>query len=100
MMNITPLLSNAIAGSAPESAQSAPVSSNKFLDMVNDALTNVSSLQAQASTAEQSFAAGDPGATLGKALVGSDRAEVAWNATVAVRDEVVSAYQSIMNMQF
>jgi flagellar hook-basal body complex protein FliE len=40
------------------------------------------------------------GATLPKALVASDQAEVAWNATVAVRNEVVSAYQSIMNMQF
>jgi flagellar hook-basal body complex protein FliE len=57
-------------------------------------------LQAQASDAEQGVAAGTPGVTLGKALVGSDRAEVAWNATVAVRNEVVSAYQSIMNMQF
>jgi flagellar hook-basal body complex protein FliE len=60
----------------------------------------VSATQKSAATAEGSYAAGVPGASIGQALVASDRAEVAWNATVAVRNEVVSAYQSIMNMQF
>jgi flagellar hook-basal body complex protein FliE len=71
-----------------------------FLDLVNQALKGVSSAQAQASTAEAGYTIGAPGATLGKALVASDQAEVAWNATVSVRNEVVTAYQSIMNMQF
>jgi len=57
-------------------------------------------VQSAATSAEAGYAAAVPGATLGKALVASDRAEVAWNATVAVRNEVVSAYSSIMNMQF
>jgi len=70
------------------------------LDVVNDALKNVSGLQAQAAQSEAAVAAGVPGVSLGQALVSSDRAEVAWSATVAVRDEAVSAYQSIMNMQF
>jgi flagellar hook-basal body complex protein FliE len=71
-----------------------------FLDLVNQALHGVSNAQGQAATAEAGYTIGAPGATLGNALVASDRAEVAWNATVAVRNEVVSAYQSIMNMQF
>ena len=49
---------------------------------------------------EAGFAAGVPGDTLAKALVASDRAAVAWNATVAVRNELLAAYQSVMNMQF
>jgi flagellar hook-basal body complex protein FliE len=57
-------------------------------------------LQAAAAQSEAAVAAGVPGVSLGQALVNSDRAEVAWTATVAVRDEVVSAYQAIMNMQF
>lgn len=71
-----------------------------FLSLITDALQNVSAQQSAATNAEAGYAAGVPGATLGKALVASDRATVAWNATVAVRNEVVSAYQSIMNMQF
>jgi len=75
-------------------------SAGGFLDVVNNALKNVSAMQATAAGAEAAVAAGTPGVSMGQALVDSDRAEVAWSATVAVRDEVVSAYQSIMNMQF
>ncbi|MDR3520773.1 MAG: flagellar hook-basal body complex protein FliE [Acidocella sp.] len=73
-------------------------SAGSFFNMIDSALKNVSSVQQTAVSAESSYASGLPGATLGNALVSSDRAEVAWNATVAVRNEVVSAYQSIMNM--
>lgn len=71
-----------------------------FLSLVANALQTVSTQEVHANTAEASYAAGVPGATLSKALVASDRANIAWNATVAVRNEVVSAYQTIMNMQF
>lgn len=71
-----------------------------FVDLIDSALRGVSAAQGGAATAEASYAAGAPGATLGQAVVASDRAELAWNATVAVRNEVVAAYQSIMNMQF
>ena len=71
-----------------------------FLDLMGGALKGVSATQSAATSAEAGYAAGVPGATLSQALVASDRAQVAWNATVAVRNEVVSAYQTIMNMQF
>ncbi|HTQ71227.1 MAG TPA: flagellar hook-basal body complex protein FliE [Acidocella sp.] len=86
----------ATAGSSP----SGTGAQSSFLDLATAALKDVSGAQAQASTAEASYAAGVPGATLAHALVASDRAETAWSATVAVRNEAVSAYQSIMNMQF
>ncbi|MDE2319269.1 MAG: flagellar hook-basal body complex protein FliE [Rhodospirillales bacterium] len=84
---------------SPGASHSAPQPGN-FLNLISDALQGVSAQQSSAATAEAGYAAGAPGATLGKALVASDRAEVAWNATVAVRNEVVSAYQAVMNMQF
>ena len=71
-----------------------------FFGTLNQALTDVSAAQGQATAAEAGYAAGVPGATLAKALVANDHAAVAWNATVAVRNELVAAYQSVMNMQF
>ncbi|GAB0116667.1 hypothetical protein Acid7E03_07390 [Acidisoma sp. 7E03] len=71
-----------------------------FLGMVDAALRTVSADQNEAAGAQSRFVTGAPGATLAQALVASDRAEVGWNATVAVRNEIVSAYQSIMSMQF
>jgi len=87
------------AAAAPPAPNAAAPQAN-FLDLVDAALSGVSAAQGAAATAEAGYAAAMPGATLGRALVASDRAEVAWNATVAVRNEVVSAYQSIMNMSF
>ena len=89
---------NSAAAMPSNSAQTAQP--GHFSSLVSNALQDVSAQQSAATSAEASYAAGVPGATLGKALVASDRATVAWNATVAVRNEVVSAYQSIMNMQF
>ncbi|OYV28789.1 MAG: flagellar hook-basal body complex protein FliE [Acidocella sp. 20-61-6] len=99
-MTISTILAVANHATAPVASGSSAINAgtNSFFDMINTALTNVSAAQKVATAAESSYAAGLPGATLGNALVNSDRAEVAWNATVAVRNEVVSAYQSIMNM--
>jgi flagellar hook-basal body complex protein FliE len=79
--------------------QDAPGAS-QFLGLVDSALRGVSVAQDGAAAAESGFVTGAPGATLGQALVASDRAQIGWNATVAVRNEVVAAYQSIMSMQF
>jgi flagellar hook-basal body complex protein FliE len=86
---------SSLAGTSTTAAQPG-----NFLGLVADALQGVSAQQSAATATEAGYAAGVPGATLGKALVASDRAEVAWNATVAVRNEVVAAYQAVMNMQF
>ena len=88
-----------VAGAESPAAAIAAPGAN-FLDMITGDLHGVSTAQSAAAKAQAGYAVGAAGATLPKALVASDQAEVAWNATVAVRNEVVSAYQSIMNMQF
>ena len=93
------------AAAAPAGAVAATTATSGtlqpgFLDTLNQALQSVSTTQGQATAAEAGFSASVPGATLAKALVANDRAAVAWNATVGVRNELVSAYQSVMNMQF
>jgi flagellar hook-basal body complex protein FliE len=88
-------------GSGAESA-TGPSSSGEqqgFGATLQQALADVSQSQAAASTAENAVAAGEPGASTSTALVLSDRAEIGWNAVVAVRNEVVSAYQTMTNMQ-
>lgn len=95
----SPVLSTFLSNmTAPLAGAPATTAGGNFMAMINGALQSVSSAQSAATTAEAGYAAGLPGASLGHALVSSDRAEIAWNATVAVRNEVVSAYQSIMNM--
>jgi flagellar hook-basal body complex protein FliE len=70
-----------------------------FIDTLSGALQGVSDAQGAASSAETAVATGAPGASMASALVLSDKAEIGFNAVVAVRNEVVSAYQTLMNMQ-
>jgi flagellar hook-basal body complex protein FliE len=91
---------NTAADASVASAAPGVSGAADFAGLAAAALREVSAAQGSAASAEAGYAAGAPGATVGRALVASDRAEISWNATVAVRNEIVSAYQSIMNMQF
>lgn len=70
-----------------------------FLSTVHNALNDVSSAQSSASIAQDNVTAGKPGASEATAMLLSDRAELAWSGVVAVRNEVVAAYQTLTNMQ-
>ena len=48
--------------------------------------------------AANSIESGDGGVSLVKAMIASQKASVAFDAAVQVRNRVVSAYQDIMNM--
>ncbi|MBW4024861.1 MAG: flagellar hook-basal body complex protein FliE [Proteobacteria bacterium] len=99
-MTISALSSVQALVGADAGTSQAVATQGGFLNLIDSALRNVSSTQNAAATAESGYTVGATGSTLGGALVASDRAQVAWNATVAVRNEVVAAYQSIMSMQF
>jgi flagellar hook-basal body complex protein FliE len=79
--------------------QGSHAAKSDFLATMNQALSGISQNQALANNAEQAVASGAAGASMSSALVLSDRAEIGFNATVAVRNELVSAYQTVMNMQ-
>lgn len=74
-------------------------SASQFAGLLQNALSAVSQSQEGAAAAENAVATGAPGASTSTALVLSDKAELNWTALVSVRNEVVSAYQTIMNMQ-
>jgi flagellar hook-basal body complex protein FliE len=92
-----PNVFDALSTTSAQSSAGGP-SSDGFVGMLSQALGTVSSDQAAATSAENAVAKGDPNASMASALVLSDRAELGWNAVVAVRNEVTAAYQSIMNM--
>lgn len=95
-----PTISSLVSGVGSSGASAgADAATPSFLDTVQHALGQVSAAQNAAASAEQAVASGAPGASTATALVLSDRAELAWSAVVAVRNETVSAYQTVMNMQ-
>ena len=79
-------------------AQPGQVNGNTFGSLLNNAINTVNQYQAESSLAATQVETGDGGASLVKAVIASQKASVAFQATVQVRNRVVSAYQDIMNM--
>jgi flagellar hook-basal body complex protein FliE len=79
----------------------APDSSSKvsFSDALKGALQNVSDAQNNASDMGKKFAAGDDSVSLSDTMIAMQKANIDFQAAIQVRNKLVSAYTTIMNMQ-
>lgn len=69
-----------------------------FSSVLKKGLDAVNSTQANAATMAARFERGEPGVELSQVMLEANKAQVAFRATVEVRNRLVSAYQDIMNM--
>ena len=69
-----------------------------FQQTLNQAIDKVSQTQATSSGLQQAFEMGDPRADLARVMVAMQESQVAFRATVEVRNRLVQAYQDVMNM--
>ena len=69
-----------------------------FAQTLSNTLDKVSATQARASELQQAFELGDPRADLARVMVAMQQSQVAFRATVEVRNRLVQAYQDVMNM--
>jgi flagellar hook-basal body complex protein FliE len=84
------------AGGAEGVESSSKVS---FSDALKAQLENVSNAQNQADDMGKKFAAGDDSVNLSDTMIAMQKASITFQATVQVRNKLVSAYHDIMNMQ-
>ncbi|MFS2019630.1 flagellar hook-basal body complex protein FliE [Massilia sp. GER05] len=82
---------------APDAAESSTRVS--FSDALQASLQNVSNSQIQADEMGKKFAAGDDSVSLSDTMIAMQKASINFQATVQVRNKLVSAYHDIMNMQ-
>lgn len=83
----TALTPSSNAGSAP------------FSDLMTDAIGQVNSLEDQATTAVSGLMTGT-GIDVHTAMIASEKASMALELALAVRNKAVQAYQQVMSMQF
>jgi flagellar hook-basal body complex protein FliE len=83
---------------SPANVATQPSNNTDFTNALTQALQTVNKHQMEASQAAQRIEAGDGGVSLVKAVIAAQKASVAFDAAVQVRNRVVSAYQDIMNM--
>jgi len=85
---------------APAAAGAAPAAARvDFADALKASLDQVSSSQVKADEMGQRFAAGDDTVSLSDTMIAMQKANINFQATVQVRNKLVSAYHEIMNMQ-
>ena len=81
---------------AAAGAQGANATS--FANVLKQGLDRVNEAQNRAADVATKFERGVPGIELSQVMLESQKASVAFRATVEVRNRLVSAYQDIMNM--
>jgi flagellar hook-basal body complex protein FliE len=73
--------------------------STPFADLMNDAVGTVNRLEKQADAAVTGLMTGS-GVSVHQAMIADEKAGLAFEMVLAVRNKAVEAYQSMMGMQF
>lgn len=95
------------SAAAPLEGISAPTVSQKsqaagrvdFAEVLKSSINQVNQSQTKAEALGKSFAMGDDKVSLSDVMVAGQKANISLQATIQVRNRLVSAYQDIMNMQ-
>lgn len=88
---------DAVTGGAGPSAV-APDSKVDFAAALKASLDQVNQSQTRAETLGRNFVLGDDRVSLSDVMIAEQKANISFQATVQVRNKLVSAYQDIMNM--
>lgn len=87
------------AGAAAELKEAGQVAPKlDFASALKARLDQVNQAQVDAENLTKRFAMGDDSVNLSDVMINSQKASIAFHATVQVRNRLVSAYQDIMNM--
>lgn len=87
-----------LAGTAISTAAKGACSGSGFQDLLESAINRVESLKQTADRSVQRVLSGE-GEELHTAVLATERAELAFELFMQVRNKVTSAYQEIMRMQ-
>lgn len=95
------------AATKPAGAPVAPVGAGgeasaakvNFADALKSSLEHVSVTQTKASEMGKAFSLGDDSVSLSDVMIAMQKSSINFQATVQVRNKLVSAYQEMMNMQ-
>jgi len=83
---------------ATQSVQNNQVNGSDFSAMLKSAVDNVNNIQHHAKDLQTAVEMGDRSVSISDAMIASQKASVAFTATVEVRNKFVEAYKEIMNM--
>ena len=99
-MSISPIgsITNIPSVTAKAEVSEAPASGASFKELVKDAVSEVNKLQTQADQSAVKLATGEL-EDVHRAMIDMQKAKLALDLTIQVRNKVIEAYQEIMRMQ-
>lgn len=86
-------------GGVAATGLAAPAARVDFADALKSSLEQVSGTQKHAEQLGKRFAMGDDSVSLSDTMIAMQKSSINFQATVQVRNKLVSAYHEIMNMQ-
>ena len=93
-------LTSGLASGLPSSLSgTSTVAQGPFGDLLKSAVSGVNDLQQQASSAVTGMLTGS-GVDIHDAMIATQKLDMAFELTLAVRNKAVAAYQQVMGMQF
>lgn len=78
--------------------QSGGASNVDFSGLMKSAIDQVNQTQQASGKVKTAFEMGDPNVSLADAMIASQKASVAFEATLQVRNKLVKAYEEVMRM--
>lgn len=87
------------AASPLQQKPAAPVEKPGFADALKASLDQVNGAQQKSEQMAKDFMLGDDKVSLSDMMISMQKASISFQATVQVRNKLVSAYHDIMNMQ-
>jgi len=81
-----------------DQTQKVSGSPENFTDMFQQAINSVNEVQKESGALKKSFELGDPSVDLPQVMMASQKAGVAFEAMVQVRNKLLQAYKDVMSM--
>jgi flagellar hook-basal body complex protein FliE len=101
---VSPQMQTGIAGIQSELATGSVAGTaasplSDFSNVLSQAIGKVNSLENEASNLKVKFENNEPDVNLVDVMLASQKASMAFQGTVQVRNKLIAAYQDVMNMQ-
>jgi len=96
---LTPDAGNSASGGASQLRAQPAAPPAPFSDLIADTVGQVSQLEQQANAAASGLMTGS-GVDVHQAMIAAEKANMAFELALALRNKAVQAYQSVMGMQF
>ena len=99
-MNVNQVLAQIRAYSRMQEAQTAAQAQpTNFSQVLAASLDQVNAMQQESARMKTAYEIGDASVDLPEVMISMQKASLAFEATVEVRNKLLSAYQEVMNMQ-